>query len=337
MTVLLFDVPHTMSYPDVLVGLGISQNYETPATIATLIAHLQKYIPDIRGINIADTDWIRQVRLGRVLNYTYGFGLFRDSVQPSIILEAMGSDYLGATPAGLFLSANKPHMSQLMAALGFRVPAERLVAVDLTATNAEAISAYFPCDMLVVKPAYEESSLGIALIPNEPEAIRRSSSALLAAVDGPVLVQEYVEGTDVTVPVVGRNRPACLPAVALMHDRSREGPFIFDAALKASKAEVHYEEIGSWPADIRNEVYNMALSACRMAGLRDYSRLDCRVDDAGRCYFLEINANPQLGLGKASFAVSAASTGFAVGEIVRQILAFQDVPCATTMSPTLAS
>ena len=265
-----------------------------------------------------------------MLNYTYGFGLLRDSVRPSLVLEGMGADYIGAHPNGLFLSANKPHMSALMAAVGFSVPAERLVAGDLTAGDAATLSKYFDTDCLIVKPAYEESSLGISLIANGPEAIRTASAALRAAVDGPVVIQEYIDGLDVTVPIVGRHNVSCLPAVVLRHESLQTTPFVFDAELKATKADVHYEGIASWPVDVRRQLYDMALTAFRLAGLRDYARLDCRITNSGQCYFLEINANPQLGLGKASFAVSGAAIGMEVGEVIRRMVRHEGLSYAPT-------
>lgn len=64
----------------------------------------------------------------------------------------------------------------------------------------------------------------------------------------------------------------------------------------------------------------MAVTAFRITGQRDYARLDCRVRPDGRCFFLEINTNPQLALGKASFAVSAAAAGMELGEVFRSIV-----------------
>ncbi|MGH9928738.1 MAG: hypothetical protein ACREA9_05840 [Pyrinomonadaceae bacterium] len=74
----------------------------------------------------------------------------------------------------------------------------------------------------------------------------------------------------------------------------------------------------------------MAITAFRLADLRDYARLDCRITDAGQCHFLEINANPQLGLDKASFAVSALAVGMEVGQVIRYMVTYEDLPYGST-------
>ena len=330
MPVLLYDVPTTTPYSQRLIDLGIVANYETLATIKRLLDHIGRYLPDTRGVNAAEADWFQQIAADRVLNYTYGFGLLRDSVWPTLMLEAMGADYVGAQPDGLYLSANKPHMAALVAASGFDVPTECLIARDVTGHRAEDISKYFAAEWLVIKPAYEESSLGLSVVQNEPAEIVSAVASLRKAVKGVLLAQEYIDGLDVTVPVIGRGSPSCLPAVVLQHDVKQTAPFVLDAERKATKSHVQYQSMATWSIDIRRQLYDMALTAFRLAHLRDYARLDCRITDAGQCYFLEINANPQLGLEKASFAVSAAQIGMEIGQVIRQMVSYEDLPYGPT-------
>lgn len=101
---------------------------------------------------------------------------------------------------------------------------------------------------------------------------------------GVLVLQEYVDGVDVTVPVIGRRAPHCLPAVELRHNRPPSGPFVFDAELKDSKASVRYAPIPDWPRAVREHLHAMAVTAFRVAGQRDYARLDCRVRLDGRCF-----------------------------------------------------
>jgi D-alanine-D-alanine ligase len=149
--------------------------------------------------------------------------------------------------------------------------------------------------------------------------VRAAVARLYRTLPGVLVVQEYVHGLDVTVPVIGRRGARCLPAVELRHDRPVDGPFVFDAERKHTKSRVHYA-VPDWPAGVREEVYAMAAAAVRLTGVRDFARMDCRVTADGRCFFLEVNANPQLGLGPASFAVSAASAGLTVAQVVQMIV-----------------
>ncbi len=321
MTVLLYHVPRTELHDTGSIEYEVERNFETEESSTALADHTRRFLPGLTTLNAADEDWAARLDGRRVLNYTYAFGLLETSVRPTLRLEAAGADYLGARPAGLYLSANKPHVSDLMSSLGFSCPRHRIVCGPLSSRAAERISGQLePAEYLVLKPAYEESSIGLSLVPNEPEAVRSAVDGLRRRLPCVAMLQEYVDGLDVTVPVIGRSAPRCLPAVVLERDTAEPGPAVLDAATKATKAAVRYASTADWDAQLKAVIHAMAFAATGAAGLRDYSRLDCRVTPAGRCFFLEINANPQLGLDKASFAVSAGVLGREVGEVVRAIV-----------------
>ena len=299
----------------------IVANFETMSTIQPLVEHLQSHVPGLSGLNIATDGWEERIRGEKVFNYTYGFGLLNESVYPTFVLEAASAEYYGAAPAGIYLSANKPHSAELMSSLGFLCPRQRIISRPPSSIEAAEICGYFKeSEYLVVKPAYEESSVGLRLLTNDPRDVRSSVASLYRWRPGVFIIQEYIDGIDVTIPVVGRSAGRCLPAVALQHEEESSEPFIFDANLKASKPGLHYAPIGDWPREQREILYNMAFSAFAITEQRDYSRLDCRVSPDGRCWFLEMNANPQLGLGKGSLAVSSGAVGLAVGQIVQSII-----------------
>lgn len=327
MTVLLYHVPRAEHHDEDSIEYEIGRNFETEESIKALAHHTRTFLPDLTTLNVAEEGWAGRLHGRRVLNYTYAFGLLDKSVRPTLLLEAAEADYLGARPAGLYLSANKPHVSDLMSSLGFRCPRHLIVCGPLSSPDAERLSRRLePAEHLVLKPAYEESSIGLALVPNEPTALRSAVNGLQRRLPCVAMLEEYVDGLDVTVPVIGRSSPRCLPAVVLEHDAGGAAPTVMDAATKATKATVHYASTADWDVELTSGIYAMAFAATEVAGLRDYSRLDCRVTPAGRCYFLEINANPQLGLGKASFAVSAGVIGKEVGQVIRAIV--RDAPAS---------
>lgn len=311
--------------------VDIIANFETINTIQPLIEHLQTHVPDLSELSISTDGWKERIRGEKVFNYTYAFGLLNESAHPTFVLEASSAEYYGATPAGIYLSANKPHSARLMSSLGFLCPRQRIVSRPPSGSEAEEICGYFKkSEYLVLKPAYEESSVGLRLLVNDPRDVRSSVASLYRWMPGVYIIQEYIDGIDVTVPVIGRSAGRCLPAVALQHEEESSEPFIFDATLKASKAGLHYAPIDDWPRDQRETIYDMALSAFSITEQRDYSRLDCRVSPDGRCWFLEMNANPQLSLGKGSFAVSSGAVGLAVGQVVNSIINDQMPEYGTT-------
>ena len=294
-------------------------NFESEETIAALLDHARPYV-DLEAVNIRSGNWVEKVGGGPVFNYTYGFGLLEESIHTTLTLESLGVDYRGAPPLGIYLSANKPYCSALLRGAGFECPRERLICLPFTMTMAENACRYFgEVAHLITKPAYEESSVGLVLCHNEPHALWAVVNALQASLAPTIVIQEYVEGFDVTVPIIGQAKPLLLPALVLQRDDDTE-PFVFSAAAKATKHSVHYEPLSDWWPEAEEMIRRMARTAFALTRQRDYSRVDARLTRDGRCVFLEINANPQLGLGKASFAVAARAAGLELGQIMAAIM-----------------
>ncbi|WP_338875039.1 hypothetical protein WBJ53_05420 [Spirosoma sp. SC4-14] len=323
----LYNVPASVQLEKSWFQKEIYANFETDISINKLISHLRKYIPDIELLNIANNNWFKYIDKYPIFNYTYGFGRLIDCIHPSYLLEASGNRYFGATPLGILLSSNKPHSNSLMKALGYLVPKEYLLVSEIKKEEAQILNSYFSSSsFLVLKPAYEESSLGLRLIENEPDNIFNTVNEVYANIKAPLLLQEYIDGEDVTIPIIGYEEAFLLPAVVLKHEKKSSQPFLFEAASKATKSGLKYESMDGYPEKIKKNIYKMAKDAFYITHQRDYARLDLRLSSNGQCYFLEMNSNPQLGLDKASFAVSASLINLEVGEIFRMILDNRIIP-----------
>ncbi|MEU1204648.1 hypothetical protein [Nocardia sp. NPDC005825] len=300
----------------------VAGNFESPEDLALLCAELERTYGVVRVINTAFPGWQSDlVREEIVFNYTFGFELMHQGIYPTYVLESGGFDYRGATPIGLMLSANKPHTSELMASCGFLCPASVLVPSLRSLEDADLLAPIANSDLVVVKPAYEEASVGLRLLPNDIGDVREAIRTLRAHVPGPFLIQEYIHGIDVTVPVIGDSEPYCLPALALNRlDLDHRTPFVFDAISKRSKRGLQYGPIDHWDACVVGEIYRMACAGFTLTSQRDYARLDCRVDSAGRVWFLEMTPNPEVRPGKASFAVAAGYAGTTFADVMALVI-----------------
>jgi D-alanine-D-alanine ligase len=318
----LYHIPSPETVSNSWLEREIYANFETEASISRLVNHFQQRVPDLVPLNIVNKSWVTEIGNHPVFNYTYAFGQLTESIFPSYLLETRGYRYFGAPPLGIWLSANKPHASSLMKASGYLVPKERLLVSEIEKKEAEDLCRYFaPAQFLVLKPAYEESSIGLRLIECEPDRIMETVNNVYHCLHAPLLLQEYIEGEDVTVPIIGCKEAICLPAVVLKRDKEKiSGPFVFEADSKATKTDVRYTSMEGYPSEIRKTAHEMAKHAFRITHQRDYARLDFRLTTSGECYFLEINANPQLGLDKASFAVSSAAIHLEVCDVFDMII-----------------
>lgn len=289
----------------------VAGNFESKEDLELLCAEFEVNHGPLRVVNTAFSGWNEELAGADVVfNYTFGFELMEKGIQPTYFLESGGFDYRGGTPIALMLSANKPHVSQLMASCGFLCPSSVLVPATRSLDDPDLLSPLAGSDLVVLKPAYEEASVGLRLLPNDLATVVEAIRALRPHIPGPFLIQQYIHGIDVAVPVIGDNRPHCLPALALNRlDASATTPLVFDAAQKRTKRGLEYQPIDDWEPVVLSEVYRMAAAVFTLTSQRDYARLDCRVDPEGRCWFLEVTANPEVRPGKASFAVAARSAG----------------------------
>jgi len=318
----LYYVPASQPEHPGWLAAEIAANFETEASIGRLVEHCRQRVPELAPLNIDSRGWTMIIGEQPVFNYTYAFGTLAESILPSYHLEVRRQISYGAPPQGIWLSAHKHYARSLMQAAGYAVPDERLLVGEIERAEAEALCRSFePASWLVLKPAYEESSIALRLLACEPESIYQTVNTIFHSLCAPLLLQEYIAGEDVTVPLIGRRAPGPLPAVVLKRERSEQGtPFVFAASAKATKDGLHYESMQGYPHAIRQSIYAMAQRAFELTEQRDYARLDLRLTPQGVCYFLEMNANPQLGLDKASFAVSARALELEVCDVFEMII-----------------
>jgi D-alanine-D-alanine ligase len=162
----------------------------------------------------------------------------------------------------------------------------------------------------------EDGSIGIgfnALVGSIKELMERID-ALHANFDHPVIIEEYIEGREISVGLIGNEAPEAFPLVELDLSHLPEGtPHIAGTEVKWEEGSQAYR--GSryrLPDDLPPEVVTAVQAAARTGfqalQLRDYVRFDFRVATDGRAYVLEANANPYLHSG-AEFIKGARASG----------------------------
>jgi D-alanine-D-alanine ligase len=145
-----------------------------------------------------------------------------------------------------------------------------------------------------------------------------------------VLIEEYVEGREMYVGVLGNENPAALPIVELDLSKLPEGtPRIAGAEVKWGKGTAAYKDtksavVENLPDETVALMQQTAVAVYQALELRDYARIDMRLRPDGRVAVIEANPNPWLA-SKAEFAMAARKTGRTytqlIGEIVELALA----------------
>ncbi len=141
----------------------------------------------------------------------------------------------------------------------------------------------------VVKPAHEGSALGVSIVNTPSELDDAINEAF--ELDDEILVERFVEGTEVTVAILGNDNPQALPVIEIVPKESCE--FYDFEAKYAAGGSTHII-----PARLNNELtqncQRIALSAHKALGCRGVSRSDLIIDASGTCWLLETNTIPGM-------------------------------------------
>ena len=246
-----------------------------------------------------------------VFNLTESYG--GDDTQDIAIaayLDLLGLPYTGSGPAGLHLAQDKAVAKRLFSFHGIRTPNFAAVYRGRLDWSHDI---HFP---VIVKPKREDGSIGIefnAVVGSIKELMERIDQ-LHADLDSPVLVEEYIEGRELYVGVLGNDSAQALPIVELNLSDLPEGtPRIAGTEVKWERGTAAYKKTKlRFPDDLSEEtveeIQQTAIQACRMLEVRDYARVDLRLKPDGTWYTLEVNPNPWLH-STAEFVLAAKQAG----------------------------
>jgi D-alanine-D-alanine ligase len=180
---------------------------------------------------------------------------------------------------------------------------------------------------VIVKPAREDGSIGIefnAVVSSIRELMERIDW-LHANFNSPVLIEEYVEGREMYVGIIGNDNPVALPVVELDLSKLPEGrPKIAGAEVKWAKGTGAYRDTKSIvPDDLPEDTVSLLQTTARAVyqalELRDYARIDMRLRPDGRVAVIEANPNPWLA-SKAEFAMAARKAGRTYTQLIEEIV-----------------
>jgi D-alanine-D-alanine ligase len=168
---------------------------------------------------------------------------------------------------------------------------------------------------LFVKPTHEDASIGIDInsIVRDGSALKAKVTEIHQNIKDDALVEEYIEGREFFVSILGNNTIKPLPVVEL--DFSYwpiDKPKIYTHEAKVEVNSPEYKAIKNKVPDdlsgeLRAKMQEIVMKAYRAIHGQDYARADIRIDQSGKIYILEINLNPYLGKdSETAFAARAA-------------------------------
>jgi D-alanine-D-alanine ligase len=265
-----------------------------------------------------DARWIDKLRRARV-DLVFNLCESIDGVaalEPAVIsvLELLGLPYTGSSSWTTSLCLRKHVVNGALERSGLPIPKFAVVR-----RGAAIPSVGFPA---ICKPAAEDASIGVeqrSVVRTSRELTERVSSMLERWDE--VLVQQYVEGREVNVGVLG---DAVLPIAEIDFGRMPKGMWRI-VTYRSKWQDGSDEDLGSaprcparLPAALAAQLRKAAVAAWRIVGGAGYGRVDMRIDERGRPWILEVNANPDIAP-TAGLARMAGVAGIDYGALVRQV------------------
>ncbi len=273
---------------------------------AAVLAALQEAGVDAFGIDVGD-DLLQRLsseKIDRAFIVLHGRGGEDGTMQG--LLECAGIPYTGSGVLASALAMDKLRTKQVWQSLGLPTPRHAVLASVADCEKA-ASELGFP---LIVKPAHEGSSIGMAKVDSVAALVEAWQSA--AQFDSQVLVEQWIKGPEFTVAVL---RGEVLPPIGLGTPHS-----FYDYDAKYLANDTQYRIPCGLSAEKEAELKALTARACEAVGTQGWARVDVMQDADGRFWLLEVNTVPGM-TDHSLVPMAAKAVGLEFTDLVQAILA----------------
>ena len=234
-------------------------------------------------------------------------------------LSELGLTYTGCPGNALSLGLDKVKTKAHLEAMGIDTPRYQLL-------GPETVSLFhlnYPC---IVKPYADDGSSGISeeSVVHDFASLERQVTKVSNSFGKRALVEEFVDGREFNITVLGTNEPKALPASEIVYSLPPGMPRILSFSAKWDPQSICFERTKAvCPAEIdtelRDRIVQTALLAFRLLGSRGYARIDFRLDNEEQLKVIEVNPNPDISP-DAGAALQAQAAGMNYNQFIEQIV-----------------
>jgi D-alanine-D-alanine ligase len=279
-----------------------------------LVDHLEEFMPRV----------LKGERPGMAFNISYGIqGQARYTHVPSI-LEMVGIPYVGSGPLAHSLALDKVVAKMIFRQHG--VPTPDFAVLD--APGFEAPGLRYP---LIVKPKNEAVSFGLRIVTSERE-LREAADFIFKAYYQPVLVEQYIEGREINVGLLGNNPPEVLSPVELVFSGGGPAIYTYEDKTRTSGRAIDFRCPAPLDRRLAEDAQNLACKVFSALGCQDCARVDMRLDAQGNFHVLELNSLPSLGE-HGSYTIAAEHAGLDFPRLVCRLVEVASARYFGTPSP----
>jgi D-alanine-D-alanine ligase len=275
---------------------------------------------DLKPIRDAIENWRPDVVFNLLIEF-HGEVVYGQNI--ASFLELMRVPYTGCNPRGLVLAQGKDLSKKLLKY--HRIPTPAFAVYPIARKVRRPAKLKFP---LIVKSTIEDASMGIsqASVVDSDEKLIERVRFIHEHVGTAAIAEEYVDGRELYVGVMGNERLKTLPIWELKFERLAAGALPI-ATERVKRSPKYQEERGvvdgaaqDLSPELQRRISDITKRICRVLELDGYVRIDYRLSRDGVPYFIEANPNPEVARGE-EFAQSAAHDGIAYPDLINRIVA----------------
>jgi D-alanine-D-alanine ligase len=250
--------------------------------------------------------------------------MFGENVRADVpiagLLDLLGYPYTGGGPAELALRQDKALAKRALAY-------EKILYPDFAVFSNDDLETGGNLRMpLFVKPLRADASIGIGTnsLVHDYTSMMKRVVAIREKFHDSALAEEYIEGREFYVGVLGNRDPIAFPPAEMDFSGLPKGaPHVLDSKAKWAENSVEFKGTRSimpdLPEELRAKLQKVAVEAYRALRVRDYGRVDLRLTDTGDIYVIEVNANCYLEK-TGEFAVAAQAAGIEYDALIGRLV-----------------
>lgn len=232
------------------------------------------------------------------------------------MLEVLGMPYTGSGVLASALAMDKAMCKRVLTSAGVQMPLDVTIRKTQEHVSPADYAALGGPDAMplpwIVKPSRQGSTIGMTVVHEASQLGDALDTAF--AHDDTALVEQFVSGTEITVPVLGNNDLEVLPIVEIVPASG-----FYDYAAKYTAGATDEIVPARLPSDVAAEARHIARVCHRTLGCRGMSRTDMIVTPQGRIYTLEVNTIP--GMTPTSLLPrSAEAAGLPFGQLLDRLI-----------------
>jgi len=317
---------YNLKEKDITKPADYFSEFDSQETVNAIISAIEKNGHHVEALNVGKENlfsYFRKNRVDMVFNIAEGScGKFRESEIPAI-LDYLDIPYTGSGTFSLALALNKALTKKILKAENIPTPRFQVFSKG----NEElGLELKFP---LIVKPNREGSAKGInaSNVVDNKKALYAKAKELIEAYKHEVLVEEFIEGKELTVGVLENGKTMVLPILEIDFSTCKNsGEYFYSWRMKEYQGNAELGLIPTFhcPARLDKEtekhIQEVVLKTHRAVGCFDISRTDIRLSKDNIPYVLEINPLPGLDPKESNFPMMAYAAGIEYEDLIEAIL-----------------